>query len=117
MMPIYRMVTPWLQEKPWFVEAPDMAAAEHMARKGKQKDVEVREWEHCMAPQHNAIPEAGTGRQARNCAKAHVLHDCIPHCPLCLRHATMTLEAKVERLERILTELQDDFERHGELED
>jgi hypothetical protein len=108
-MPIYRVDG----KEPRFFEARDLRVAKLMTGKGE----ELREWRHCLAPQHAGFPVAGYSQAELRSAEAVAVHDSVPYCARCLEHAALQLEDRVERIERAMAELRADFDRHGEVVD
>lgn len=115
-MPIFRVTAPLITPNAWYEEAPSLKDAQ---RRLPRKDPEARaeEWRHCQAPQHGEFPDQAYTRAERRRADAVTVYDGVPYCALCLKHKTLTLAERVERLERVLVELQCDLESHVEGDD
>lgn len=110
-MPIFRIVAPLLTPNAWYEERPSLKDAKSLLPR-KDPEARAEEWRHCLAPQHGEFPDPEYMRAERRRMDAVTLRDGTPYCALCLKHALLTLEEKVERLERAIVELQCDFVDH-----
>lgn len=104
------------QRAQWFCEATTKRKAIRMIRRNEklaEKAIEVREWTHCMAPQHAEIPTVpNLYRHSRQTEPAIAVHEDVPYCATCIKHSLSDMADRVERLERALCELQDRLDCH-----
>ena len=108
------IITPNQQTR-WFCEAATKKEALQQARRKQlaRKDVKAREWTHCMAPQHAAVPSIHNfSAHLRRTEMAVKVHEGVPYCATCMEHKLSDLASRVERLERAFCDLLDSFDLH-----